>query len=114
EDKMCELARYWQDNPDKRDNELEDLLKQLGRELMLMSASDWQFLISTFAARDYAELRLTEHYEDFKRIALMIEKKIKGEAIKDGEWQFFSDCKERDRLFDDIEIEWFAKIEFPA
>ncbi len=114
EDKMCELARYWADNPDKQDHELEDLLKQLARELMLMSASDWQFLISTFAARDYAELRLTEHYEDFKRIAQIAEKKIKGEKINDGEWQFFADCKERDRLFDGIEIEWFAKVEFPA
>lgn len=114
EDKMCELARFWQDNPDKQDHELEDLLKQLARELMLMSASDWQFLISTFAARDYAELRLTGHYEDFKRIAKMAEKKIKGDAINDGEWQFFADCKDRDRLFEDIEIEWFAKVEFPA
>jgi len=46
EARMCELARFWRDNGDKRDHELEDILKQLARELMLMSASDWQFLIS--------------------------------------------------------------------
>ena len=114
EAKMCELARFWQDNPDKRGSELEDILKQLARELMLLSASDWQFLISTFAARDYAELRLTEHYEDFKRLAAMADKKIAGEIISNGEWQFLSDCKQRDALFPELELEWFARVEFPA
>jgi len=114
EARMCELARFWRDNSDKRDHELEDILKQLARELMLMSASDWQFLISTWAARDYAELRLSEHYEDFKRLASMADKKIKGEKIESGEWQLFEDCKKRDRLFDELEIDWFAGVEFPA
>jgi len=93
---------------------LTDIVKHMGRELMLMSASDWQFLISTFAARDYAELRLSEHYQDFVRLAAMADKKIAGESIGDGEWRFFDDCKTRDHLFDDIEIEWFARVEFPV
>ena len=114
EAKLTELARWWMDNPDKHDHEIEDLIKQLGRELMLMSSSDWQFLISTFAARDYAELRLSEHYEDFKRLAILTDKKIKGEPISDAEWLYFSDCKVRDSLFQEIEIEWFARVDFPA
>jgi len=111
---MCELARYWKENESKHDNELEDILKQMARELMLMSASDWQFLISTFSARDYAELRLTEHYEDFKRLSQLAEKKINSKKITAGEWQFFDDCKKRDKLFVDIEIEWFAGVEYPV
>lgn len=114
EHKMSKLARYWQDNPDRRDSELESMLKQLAREVMLLSASDWQFLISTWAARDYAELRVSEHYQDFNRIADMIEKKIDGREIDPGEWQFFEDCRTRDALFEDVEIEWFARVEFPA
>ncbi len=114
EARMCELARFWRENPGRKDHELEDILKQLARELMLMSASDWQFLISTWAARDYAELRLSEHYEDFKRLASMADKKIKGETISSGEWQLFEDCKKRDRLFDELEIDWFAGVEFPV
>ena len=114
EAKMCELARYWMEHPDRRDHELTDILRHLGRELMLMSASDWQFLISTFAARDYAELRLTEHYQDFLRLVAMADKKIAGHTISDGEWRFFDDCKTRDHLFEDIEIEWFARVDFPV
>lgn len=114
EKKMSELARYWVEHPKQQDDKLEEMLKQLARELMLMSASDWQFLISTWAARDYAELRLSEHYEDFKRLAKMIAKKMDGQSLDAGDEQFFVDCQERNRIFDDIEIEWFAKVEYPA
>jgi 1,4-alpha-glucan branching enzyme len=114
EARMCELARFWQENPDKRNDDLKRILKQLARELMLMSASDWQFLISTWAARDYAELRLSEHYEVFKRLATMAEKKINGQPIAEGEWQFLEDCAKRDNLFDELEIEWFARVEYPV
>jgi 1,4-alpha-glucan branching enzyme len=111
---MCELAAYWKENKDKVNGELEDILKQLARELMLMSASDWQFLISTFAARDYAELRLTEHYEDFKHLAVIADKLIAGEVIRDGERQFLADCRERDVLFPEIDLDWFARVDYPA
>ncbi|MEW5794921.1 MAG: 1,4-alpha-glucan branching protein domain-containing protein [Candidatus Zixiibacteriota bacterium] len=114
ESRMCKLARIWLDEPARRTSELEQVLKQAARELMLLSASDWQFLISTFAARDYAELRLTEHYEDFKRLATLAEKLIAGDPVSDGEWQYFRDCAKRDTLFPEIELEWFAKVEFPA
>jgi len=111
---MVELARYWTENADKSDNELKDILLQLGRELMLMSASDWQFLISTKAAGDYAELRLKEHYEDFVRLAALSDKKIAGESLTDDDREFLNDCQKRDNLFPELELEWFAGVEFPA
>lgn len=114
EAKMCELARYWADHPDRRSSELEDLLKQTARELMLLSASDWQFLISTWAARDYAELRLSEHYHDFKRLAEIADKMIGDQTIGTGDWQFFRDCRTRDTLFPEIDLAWFAKVDFPV
>jgi 1,4-alpha-glucan branching enzyme len=40
------------------------LLAQAARELLLAQASDWQFIISTGAAADYAERRFTEHADD--------------------------------------------------
>ena len=114
EARMCELAQFWREHPERRTPEFEDLLKQAARELMLMSASDWQFLISTWAARDYAELRLTEHYEDFKHLAAMADKMIAGQALSEGEWQYFRDCRDRDTLFPELELDWFARVEFPV
>ena len=114
EDKMCRLAKSWKEKPELQTEELEETLKQLARELMLMSASDWQFLISTFAARDYAELRLSEHYEDFKKIAKIADKLFKGQSMETGDREFLNDCKLRDNLFSEIEIEWFSEVEYPA
>src|SRR5205823_1435787 len=51
-------------NPD-----LARVLAQATRELLLLQASDWQFLITTGAARDYAERRVAEHYANFKRLS---------------------------------------------
>lgn len=114
EDRMCRYAKAWKEQPEIRDEELEKLLKQAERELMLLSASDWQFLISTFAARDYAELRIGEHFEDFMHLAKLIEKKLNGEQLSDGDRSFYEDCAKRDTLFEEIEIEWFAEVEYPA
>ena len=114
EDKMCQLARHYEANKETINSELVEIMKQAARELMLMSASDWQFLISTWSARDYAELRLAEHYTEFKRLAEMADKKIRGEGLSDGDRKFMQDCKKHDSLFDEIELEWFARVEYPV
>jgi 1,4-alpha-glucan branching enzyme len=46
----------------------ERIVKQLCRELLLLESSDWQFLITTGAARDYAELRFETHNDQFNDI----------------------------------------------
>jgi 1,4-alpha-glucan branching enzyme len=40
------------------------VLAQAARELLLAQASDWQFIISTGAAADYAERRFRQHCDD--------------------------------------------------
>ena len=108
---MIELASKYKD----ADNPLVvDIVKQAARELMLLSASDWQFLISTWSARDYAELRISEHYNDFKKLAELADKAASGKDLTRGETAFLHDCQSRDRLFGDIELEWFAGVEYPA
>ncbi len=114
EKKMCELARHYEANKSTINHALVDVMKQAARELMLLVASDWQFLISTWAARDYAELRLSEHYADFKRLTEMADRMIGGAGMSDGDREFYNDCRQRDTLFDEIELEWFARVEYPA
>jgi len=111
EDKMTEMAAKYKDS----DNSLLlDIVKQAARELMLLSASDWQFLISTWSARDYAELRVSEHYADFKKLAELADKVASGQRLSRGDRSFLDDCMARDRLFADIELDWFAKVEYPV
>jgi 1,4-alpha-glucan branching enzyme len=44
------------------------VLAQATRELLLAQSSDWQFIISTGAAADYAERRFREHCDDAEQL----------------------------------------------
>jgi 1,4-alpha-glucan branching enzyme len=107
------MQRLVREFGDTKDEKLINILKQLARELFLLQASDWQFLISTWSARDYAELRLSEHHQNFVRLAEMAEKYGRGEWMDPGEWAFLGDVEARDNLFRDVEYKWFGKLEFP-
>jgi len=97
------LEKAGENMPEK----LEDVLKQAARELLLLQSSDWQFLISTFAARDYAEMRFSNHHNDFRRLMVIAEKELEGKDITPEDNEFFSECKQRDSLFGDIKLKWF-------
>lgn len=96
---------------DAQDEIIQDILKQLARELLLLQASDWQFLISTWSTRDYGEQRIIEHYETFKRLENLLIKYTKNEPIEPGEWNLFNSTKKRDVLFPDIDYKWWVKKE---
>ena len=57
--------RFWDAAPAAlADPSAQPVLAQTARELLLAQASDWQFIISTGAAADYAERRLRGHCDD--------------------------------------------------
>jgi 1,4-alpha-glucan branching enzyme len=76
-------------------------LAQLGRELLLLESSDWPFLVTTGQARQYAELRFTQHLERFEVLAGQIE----AGTVDPG---MLADMEERDKLFPDIDVTDFA------
>ena len=81
---------------------LRRIVAQLGRELLLMEASDWQFLISTWAARNYAETRFAEHHTDFERL-LELAKRVQGGGTLSAEEDAYLAGKEaQDFCFPDI------------
>lgn len=90
------------------------LITQAGRELLLLEASDWQFLITTGSAADYAGLRLGSHYSDYKKIADTARRYCRGEVISSEEWDHLGGCQDRDRLFPDLDPAWFRDIDRPA
>ncbi|KPL01689.1 MAG: hypothetical protein AMJ73_10190 [candidate division Zixibacteria bacterium SM1_73] len=107
------MQKLVQEFGDTKDENLKKILRQLARELFLLQASDWQFLISTWSARDYAELRLSEHHQNFVRLAEMAERYGRGEWVDPGEWAFLGDTEAKDSLFKDVNYKWFGKLEFP-
>lgn len=97
----------------RRDEPLASLLKLLARELVLLESSDWQFLISTWAARDYAEMRFSNHFSDFMKVHEILKKASAGEPLTEADTTLVTVISERDSLFPDINPSWWADVEFP-
>ena len=92
--------------PDVEDLE-ERILRQMVRELLLLQSSDWQFLITTISARDYAESRLQEHYRSFKQLdAMLIDYRQKRE-LSDDDLARLSSIELRDSVFPEADYRMF-------
>ncbi len=78
------------------------LARQMARELLLLESSDWQFLITTWSARDYAEQRVTRHVEDLERLLAMARALKAQQPWNDADFRFLETLERRDRIFPDI------------
>jgi 1,4-alpha-glucan branching enzyme len=85
-------------------NGMEQALNQVARELVLLEASDWEFLYTTGQARQYATERFTEHANRFNALADAVEGGNQEEATT-----LATQYGERDNLFPDIDYRLFAK-----
>lgn len=86
------------------------VLLQAMKELLLLQSSDWQFIIHTEQARDYAEMRFTNHESDFNSLC-----EIAENLLGTGKWQlkkaekaFLETCEARDNIFPELELEWWG------
>ena len=96
------------------DGVLARIVSQAARELLLLEASDWPFLISTWSARDYAERRAAGHHEAFARLAEMARRRGQGEELSAEDEKFLGECEQTDCLFPDVDVAWWAGVERPA
>jgi 1,4-alpha-glucan branching enzyme len=81
----------------------ERILKQLCRELLLVESSDWQFLITTGPAADYAEARFMTHVDQFKAVEkAWFEFKLAGALSSETE-AALKTIEVRDSIFADID-----------
>jgi len=105
---MTRLASTYGNTPNPK---LREILRQCARELLLAQSSDWQFLISTVTARDYAALRCAGHINVFQRLAGMADKVGAGEFMTEGEREFLRATTERDSCFSDFSVKLWAGVE---
>jgi 1,4-alpha-glucan branching enzyme len=88
------------------DGDLRRVLAQATRELLLLQASDWQFLITTGTARDYAERRVAEHYAEFKRLGGMARALEAGEPLSIDDANTLRRLEREDFCFADLDPAW--------
>jgi 1,4-alpha-glucan branching enzyme len=107
EDTFLEIARELGD----RQGLAREIIEQMARELLLLESSDWQFLISTVSARDYAEARVEVHYNNVLRLGDIAREAMIGSDIAAGNMEFLRQCQETDKVFEIDLDDWVKPIE---
>jgi 1,4-alpha-glucan branching enzyme len=79
------------------------IVQQLCRELLLIESSDWQFLITTGAARDYGEMRFLTHNEQFLELKGIWEAFEQDGRLNGHMTSRLSEIEQRDNIFPDID-----------
>ena len=92
----------------KKSTEATRLAKQICRELLLLESSDWQFLITTGSARDYAEKRFNTHLDQFRVLIDAWRRHDAGQPLSAETMHSLSEIEQRDSVFADIDPSLWA------
>jgi 1,4-alpha-glucan branching enzyme len=91
---------------------LAQVLRQALRELLILEASDWTFMINTWSTRDHAERRAHAHFNDFKRMAEMVVRMAAGDDLSPEEWKYVRETSDRDAIFPELDLNLFWRGKF--
>ena len=95
EDRMVGIASRYYGSGGLVDRAIE----QMARELLLLEASDWEFLVTTGQAREYGFRRANEHFTAFHELANELLEYVKGRS---KEVKSLEEYERIDRPFDDV------------
>lgn len=84
------------------------IVQQLCRELLLMESSDWQFLITTGAARDYGEMRFLTHNDQFVELKAIWEAFLHDGSLNEHLTRRLHEIEQRDNIFPDIDPAYWS------
>lgn len=105
ERRLRKMAREYNGGPAHR------IVVQAAREILLAEASDWQFLISTWSARDYSEIRFADHIDRFTQLADLADSVHKGGSLTAEDEAFLEDCERKDSPFKELDLSLWSKVE---
>jgi 1,4-alpha-glucan branching enzyme len=103
ERQLVDLLSDWRRSPSAL---LTRIVTQASRELLLLEASDWQFLITTWSARDYAERRVNEHFSGFCRLAALAHRVLSQQSLSSEDEEFLSQSEQEDFPFPSLDPVW--------
>lgn len=98
--------------PDSMNAQMKRIATQALRELMLLQSSDWQFLIYTQSARDYAEQRFSYHHSDFNRLCNLIDDMGEGKSISENDLLYLTEAEKRNSCFPELDLNWWKDLTF--
>ncbi|HET6401205.1 MAG TPA: 1,4-alpha-glucan branching protein domain-containing protein [Candidatus Kapabacteria bacterium] len=93
---------------------LRTILEQAARELLLVEASDWQFVISTGGAIEYSKERFGRHCELLGQLLDMEEKYESDGGLNEDDTKVLQESLVKDRPFAKINLHWWdSEASFP-
>jgi 1,4-alpha-glucan branching enzyme len=92
----------WRQKP-----EIKQTLERAGRELLLLQASDWPFVIHTQGAVDYGIQRFSGHCTRFDRATHIAEELARGNGIGEIEKVQLAEMDLHDSVFPTIDLNWW-------
>lgn len=93
-------------NPNPNEDE-ERILKQIGRELLLMEGSDWPFLLYTEQAKEYANQRFHNHHQRFNKLMWIAKDFSDKKRLSMRELE---EIESIDSCFPNLNINYFRRI----
>jgi len=97
--------------PWREDEHVRRLLEQAGRELLLLQASDWQFVVTRGQAVDYGIKRFMLHVGRFETLIDLCEKLREDSdylgGLNEVERHEIADAELHDVIFPRIELDWW-------
>jgi 1,4-alpha-glucan branching enzyme len=81
------------------DETLQKIMVNAMRQLLLAQASDWQFLITTWSSREYAEMRFHNHAADTAKLLDLAERYVKDPTLAKADQDLVDECEKRDEVF---------------
>ncbi len=105
EDRLLDLVDRldWRGSP-----AVAEPLSLAARELLLLQASDWQFVIRTRGAVDYGYRRFCEHLSRFDRAATLADARARGVPDDELARAELADIRLHDPCFEDLDLAWWS------
>ncbi len=104
EERMVKMVR---ELPWQTSEAVAEHLARAGRELLLLQASDWPFVVHSYGAVDYGIQRFSGHATQFHRAVDMAEDAAKGKELSEVQKVEIADMDLHDGVFGEIELGWW-------
>jgi 1,4-alpha-glucan branching enzyme len=93
--------------PWRQKAEVREVMERAGRELLLLQASDWPFVIHTHGAVDYGIQRFAGHCTRFDRMTRIAEELAAGRQTGARERVQIEEVDLHDDVFAEIDLNWW-------
>ena len=93
--------------PWRERSDIHDLLKRAGRELLLLQASDWPFVVARGQAVDYGIRRFALHDNRYEIVCNLLDRMMEGGRITPLEEHQLRDADIHDSVFPEIDLNWW-------